>query len=103
MGFQEPSKSSCRYGGNQAYWLEPSVTRGAGRVAGKVWSSECVCQEENLPLSTVMELGALRRLQGRRLWSVELQAVLPVVASLFVDSERALLLIGYGTLRLSYF
>jgi hypothetical protein len=62
-----------------------------------------VCQEENLPLSTVMELGALRRLQGRRLWSVELQAVLPVVASLFVDSERALLLIGYGTLRLSYF
>jgi hypothetical protein len=49
-----------------------------------------------------MEPGAVQRLQGRGIGSVELQTVLPIlpvvlVASLFADLERALHLTGYAT------
>jgi hypothetical protein len=54
----------------------------------------------------VMEPGAVQRLQELGIGSAELPVVLPIllwlVASLFVDSKRALFLVGYGTLWMPF-
>jgi hypothetical protein len=106
--------------GEQACWLVLSDTHGAGleaylcrgtgfpgisgcgvigHVAGVMWTSEFLHVLGSRTYLQAQRSEAMWKLQGQGIRSVELESFFPsflwLVASLFMDSERALLLTGY--------